>query len=132
MVCSLVPIFFNSLQDGIYWKETVCKFGLLMQRYTQFWFLEKVLEKLFLHHILCMTFEEKYFSCYILLTAQISLSGCIYFRTIFTADPVSVYSKPHIFILLTVCNNVSIKSVIKRAKLSMNYNCYIVIEALEH
>ena len=33
----------------------------------------------FLHHILCMIFQEKCFSCYILLTDQISLSDCIYF-----------------------------------------------------
>ena len=32
-----------------------------------------------LHHILCMIFQKKYFSCYILLTDQISLSGCLYF-----------------------------------------------------
>ena len=29
--------------------------------------------------IFCMIFEEKYFSRYILLTDQISLSGCLYF-----------------------------------------------------
>ena len=33
----------------------------------------------FLHPILCMIFLEKYFSCYILLTDQISLSDCLYF-----------------------------------------------------
>ena len=27
----------------------------------------------------CMIFEEKYFSCSIVLTDQISLSGCLYF-----------------------------------------------------
>ena len=34
---------------------------------------------LFLHHILCMIFQEKYFSFYILFTDQISLSDCFYF-----------------------------------------------------
>ena len=29
--------------------------------------------------IFCMIFEEKYFSCYILLPDQILLSGCLYF-----------------------------------------------------
>ena len=29
--------------------------------------------------ISCMSFEEKYFSGYILLTDEISLSGCLYF-----------------------------------------------------
>ena len=29
--------------------------------------------------IFCLSFEEKYFPCYILLTDQIPLSGCLYF-----------------------------------------------------
>ena len=33
----------------------------------------------FLQHILCMIFQQKCFSCYILLSDQISLSGCLYF-----------------------------------------------------
>ena len=39
-------------------------------------FLERVWQEL-LHHILCIIFEEKYLSCYILLTYQISLSDCL-------------------------------------------------------
>ena len=34
--------------------------------------------KYFLHHVLCMIFQEKCFS-YVLLTGQISLSDCLYF-----------------------------------------------------
>ena len=33
----------------------------------------------FLHHILCMIFQEKCSSCYILLTDQIALSACFCF-----------------------------------------------------
>ena len=33
----------------------------------------------FSYHILCMNFQEKYFSCYIFLNDQISLSDCLYF-----------------------------------------------------
>ena len=33
----------------------------------------------FLHHILCMIFQEKCLSCYILLTDQILLFDCVYF-----------------------------------------------------
>ena len=33
----------------------------------------------FLQHILCMIFQQKCYSCYILSTDQISLSGCLYF-----------------------------------------------------
>ena len=35
--------------------------------------------EMFLHHVLCMIFQEKCFSCYILLSDQISLSDCLYF-----------------------------------------------------
>ena len=41
-------------------------------------FQKRVWEQ-FLHHILCMIFQQKCFSCYILVTDQISLSDCIYF-----------------------------------------------------
>ena len=34
----------------------------------------------FLQHILCIIFQQKSFSCYILLTDQISLSGSFYFQ----------------------------------------------------
>ena len=44
---------------------------LLNQRFTQFWFLRKGSENSFL--------QQKCFSCYILLTDQISLPGCLYF-----------------------------------------------------
>ena len=42
-----------------YWSRDIIKFD----------FSEK---GLFLHHILCMIFQEECFSCYILLTDQIS------------------------------------------------------------
>ena len=46
----------------------------------KFGFLEKGVGVIFLFlYILCMIFQEKCFSCYILLTDQISLSGCFYF-----------------------------------------------------
>ena len=32
-----------------------------------------------LHHILCMIFKEKCFSCYNLVTDQISLFDCLYY-----------------------------------------------------
>ena len=40
-------------------------------------FLEKGLE--ILRHILCIIFQDKFFSCYIQLTDQISLPGSLYF-----------------------------------------------------
>ena len=41
-------------------------------------FLTRVWEQ-FLQHILCMIFQQKCSSCYVLLTDQTSLSGCYYF-----------------------------------------------------
>ena len=40
---------------------------------TCFYIIESFLKGFF-----CMTYEEKYFSCYALLADQIPLSGCIY------------------------------------------------------
>ena len=40
---------------------------------------QKRVWKYFLHHILCKIFQEKYFSCYILLIGIISLPGSLYF-----------------------------------------------------
>ena len=41
-------------------------------------FQKRVWEQYF-HHILCMIFEEKFFSFHLLITDQISLSDCLYF-----------------------------------------------------
>ena len=43
-----------------------------------FIFQERIWEQ-FLHSILCIIFQQKCFSCYILLTDQILLSYCVYF-----------------------------------------------------
>ena len=45
---------------------------------------QKRVWKQFLHHILCMSFQQKCFSCYILLTEQISLSNYVYFLRYWT------------------------------------------------
>ena len=49
-----------------YWSRDMLNFS----------FLDKGLGMIFLHHILC---KQKYSSCYILLTDQILLPGCLYF-----------------------------------------------------
>ena len=41
-------------------------------------FQKRVWEQ-FLHHILCVIFQEKCFSCYILLTDKIPFPDCLYF-----------------------------------------------------
>ena len=45
---------------------------------------QKRVWKQFLHHILCMIFQEKRFSFYILLTDQFSLPYCLYFLRYWT------------------------------------------------
>ena len=51
----------------------------MIQRYAQFWFFYIRTGEYLLHHILCMIFKQKCLSCYILLTDQLSLPGCLYF-----------------------------------------------------
>ena len=41
------------------------------------WIFYKKVWDQFPYHILCMIFQEKYFSCHILLTDLISLAGCL-------------------------------------------------------
>ena len=74
VVCSLVQyisIAFNLKynRSKLYKTLEVCSI-LIFQRKVQ---------KQFLHHILCMIFQDKCSSCYIILTDQISLFDCIYF-----------------------------------------------------
>ena len=45
---------------------------------------QKRVQEQFLYHILCMIFQQKCFSCYILLTEQISLSNYVYFLRYWT------------------------------------------------
>ena len=40
-------------------------------------FYKRICDYIASYHILCMIFREKYFSCYILLTDQISLPDCV-------------------------------------------------------
>ena len=46
--------------------------------YSTLMFQKRIWEQFF-RHILCMIFQQKCFSCYILLTDQISLSDCLQF-----------------------------------------------------
>ena len=66
-----------STQDSI---ETNCvKLQTIDPEICSFLIFQKRVWDQFLHHILCMNFQEKYSSCYILLTDEILLSDCLYF-----------------------------------------------------
>ena len=66
--------FTLSLEDAFFEKQQ--KRVQIDPSILIFW---KSVRELFLFHILCNSFQEKCFSCYILLTDQISLSDYLYF-----------------------------------------------------
>ena len=59
-------------------KQTIKNFRLLIQRCAQFLFFRKLFWNS-LSTTFCMIFQEKCFSCYILLTDQVPLPKCLYF-----------------------------------------------------
>ena len=73
MFSTLVSIYFDSLRLGYTIRIIILQFQAEdpKRAMLSFHFLEKGLQ------ILCIIFQEKYFSCYFLLTRQISLSGCL-------------------------------------------------------
>ena len=78
MVYSLVSIYFDSLQLGMQYKETVLNLRLLIQELKNFDLLEKGPWIVSPSHFV-YDFQEKCFSCYTVETDQISLPGCLYF-----------------------------------------------------
>ena len=61
-----------------YHKNTNCiKLWTIDPEICSIFIFQKRVWDYFLHQILCMIFQEKYFSCYILLADQISLSDCL-------------------------------------------------------
>ena len=77
MTCSLVPIYFDSLQFGIQWSKLYKALYYWSRDMLNFWFFRKQFGTSF--SITSMIFQEIYFSCNILLTDQISLFPCMYF-----------------------------------------------------
>ena len=84
MIYSLVSIYFDSPQLGIQKKTNFIKHYKTIdpEIFSEiFFYPDNFLERGLglLHHILCIIFQEKCFSCYILLTDKILLSDCLYF-----------------------------------------------------
>ena len=77
VVCNLISICFDSPQLTI--KTNCINSQAIDLEICSILIFQKRVWEQFLHHILCMIFQEKCFSCYILLTDQISLSDCLYF-----------------------------------------------------
>ena len=77
----------------------------------------------------CMIFEEKYFSCYILLTDQISLSGCINFVRYWTVRVLQLFFNQVVtplILKLTLCFQLT--RFFYRAKKSRQKFKYLDIE----
>ena len=77
MVCSKVLIYFDSPQPAMQQKQTI-KLQTIDPETCSILIFQKRVWDYSLHHILCMIFQEKCFSCCIVLTDQISLSDCLY------------------------------------------------------
>ena len=60
-------------------KTNCIKFQTIELKICSILIFQKSVWDQFLHHILCVIFQEKCFSCYILLTDQTSLSDCLKF-----------------------------------------------------
>ena len=74
MIRALVLIYFGRRRLGHTIKATSLTFQTVDPEICSILIFYKRVWNLFLYHILCMIFKEKYFSCYILLTKKISLS----------------------------------------------------------
>ena len=76
-----LQLSFNIFQQSSTWhkiKTNCIKLQTNDPEICSILIFEKRVWEQFLRHILCMIFPEKYFSCYILLTDQMSLPDCLY------------------------------------------------------
>ena len=88
VVCSLVSTYFDSLnlsynRNKLY-KLLETKLWTIYPEICSILIFQKRVWDLFLYFILCMIFQEKCFSCYILLNDQISMSDSLYFSRYWT------------------------------------------------
>ena len=84
MVCSLVSINVGNPPNWYTIKTNCIKLKSIESKICVILIFQKRVSDLFLHHILCMIFQEKYFFCYILLPDQISSCDCIHFSRYWT------------------------------------------------
>ena len=78
MICSLVSTYFDTLNLGFTKNKLKKTLGYSFRDMLNFNFPKKDLGLVSPPHFL-YDFQEKCFSCYILLTDQISLFDCLYF-----------------------------------------------------
>ena len=81
-LCEAKANLVSMLQQPSTWhtiKTSSIKLQTIVPEICSILTFQKRLWEQFLHHILCMTFLEKCFSCHILLIDQISLSDWFYF-----------------------------------------------------
>ena len=77
-----LQLSFNHFRQSSTWQTIETKYINLQTinpEICSILIIQKRAWKYFLHHILCVIFQEKCFSSYILATHQFSLPGCLYF-----------------------------------------------------
>ena len=77
-----LQLTFNIFRQRSTWntiKKNCVKLQTMYPETCSILIFQKRIWEQFLHHILCMNFQEKCFSCYVLFTDQISSPDCIYF-----------------------------------------------------
>ena len=80
----------------------------------------------FLHHILCLIFQEKCFSCYILPTDQILLSACLYFSRYAVRLKKIVME----FDFLTIFINIATATISQVHSLSSSFNIVFFLSGI--
>ena len=80
VVWSLVSVYCNSPHSPWHTIKTSCiRLQAIDLEICSILISQKRVWEQFLHHILCMIYSEKCFTCHIILTDQISLPDCIQF-----------------------------------------------------
>ena len=77
VLSSLFLLYIKLRAIEIYWNQAAD--DLLLAHIKHFQKIKRGLELVSLHHFLHIIFEEKSFTCYILLIDQVSLCNCFYF-----------------------------------------------------
>ena len=78
VVCSLVSLYFHSPHISIQ-KNKVYKTLIIYPEIYSILIFQKTVWKQILHRILCISFQQNSFPCYVLSTDQISLAGYLHF-----------------------------------------------------
>ena len=91
-----LQLTFNIFRQRSTWntvKKNCVKLQTMYPETCSILIFQKRIWEQFLHHILCMNFQEKCFSCHILLIDQISLSDYLYVLRYWTICAFCLFSR---------------------------------------